>query len=174
MSTTIILSAIVLALGRAVDLLGTWAASPDLKLETNVWMRRLGWPRTLLINVLFVLVLILVADRHAWILLGVFSALLGLRNAQLAWIARALGPDEYREKLRLWMRSARLRVILGPLLLEMTGFAILGLAVSDGSVLREHPQLWYVADIGRGIVMFGLFVGLLRGLEVFHQRRVGG
>lgn len=171
MSSADLASLSVLIAGRALDLLGTRLASPDLALESNAWMRRLGWPRVLLVNALLVPGLALLTSRHTWLWIGVFSALLGVRNAQLAWTARALHPKEHGAALDRWLRTAPLRSILGPLLLESGVLVVLGAVLMDGSVVRTHERLWYVADVGRGILFFGVFVGLLRGLELHHQRR---
>lgn len=160
-----------LVLGRLLDLAGTRAASPDLGLETNAWMRRLGWRLTLVGNAAFVAVVLLLAGPSTWIWLGAFSALLGLRKAQLAWVARALGPRDYGTALRRWLREAPLSSVAGAILLEAGIPVLLGAAILDGSALRDHERLWSVADVGRGVLLYGLFAGLLRTVTAWQVRR---
>jgi len=161
----------VLVLGRALDLLGTYCDSPGLGLETNAWMGKLGWRGTLLVNVLFVAAVGVLSGAHTWIWLGVFSALLGARNAQLAWVPHAVGEERYRSSLDRWLRTGPLPTLLASLLLEASVWVLVGAAVADGSILATHPRLWYLADVGKGILFFGVFLLALRAFELFRVRR---
>lgn len=44
----------ILGLARGADILSTWVVTPDLRLERNRLMRRLGWPGILCFNALIV------------------------------------------------------------------------------------------------------------------------
>ena len=43
--------AALLVFGRAMDLLSTWFATPTLALEGNPIVKKLGWRRSILLNV---------------------------------------------------------------------------------------------------------------------------
>lgn len=48
---TYTLCLIALALSRFLDIASTWNVSPDLKLEKNPIMRRMGWKGIIIINI---------------------------------------------------------------------------------------------------------------------------
>ena len=46
-----LLGVALLSLGRAADLLTTWFATPDLAMEGNPLVKKHGWKRSILLNV---------------------------------------------------------------------------------------------------------------------------
>lgn len=73
-----IVSVIALALGRTLDLLSTWQATPDFKLELNRWMAFLGWRKVMLVNLVVVFLCPLVLGPEASMMIAMFSALIGV------------------------------------------------------------------------------------------------
>ena len=90
----ILFNIIILGIGRSLDLFSTWYCSPNFDIELNSWMKRAGWKKVILINIVFVPVhSIIIQERN--ILWGVLSSLMALRNFQVGTMARAMGEQAY-------------------------------------------------------------------------------
>ena len=62
MNSYIILT-LILAIGRALDLISTRHLTPNFDLELNQWMKKVGWRNTILINAGLTLVFPLVFNK---------------------------------------------------------------------------------------------------------------
>ncbi|MDB6054630.1 MAG: hypothetical protein JWN25_2153 [Verrucomicrobiales bacterium] len=86
---------LILLLGRGMDFLSTWVATPNLALEGNPLMKKAGWKLGGLINV--ALVIVFSFSPSSSIMLCSTSLLVAGRNFQGAWLMRTMGEEGYRE-----------------------------------------------------------------------------
>ena len=90
----------LLVTGRGADFLSTWVATPNLVLEANPFVRKLGWRWGLVVNG------VLCGVVSLWPLPAVIfcttSLLVASHNFERAWLMRALGEERYRR----WMAEA--------------------------------------------------------------------
>ncbi|MBC8024367.1 MAG: hypothetical protein H7Y89_00100 [Steroidobacteraceae bacterium] len=149
---------IVLGLGRAADLHSTYAASPRLLLESNQWMRKVGWRNTLLINVAFVLAVPLVFGRSGTVMIAAFSSLLAYRNYTLVPLCRAIGEEGYLKAITQYHRSSSARAYSCVVLVKLAIFVSLGIAIIGIVAVDHSSRMWFVADVGRAFVFYGFFI----------------
>src|SRR6266850_1819113 len=134
-----------LVLGRGLDILSTWVATPNLLLEGNPIAKLLGWRWGLPVNFLFCLALAF------WplpgIILSTTSTLVAARNFQSAWLMRSLGEEAYRDWHIQRIQETRITLYL----LCLAGNTMLTAAV--GAVV-----IYFSA---RAVVPFGIGVGIV-------------
>jgi hypothetical protein len=86
-----------MAVGRALDFLSTWVATPNLVLEANPIARKMGWRVGITINI------VLCVAFALWplpaVVITTTSVLVAARNFQWAWLMRSMGELSYR----VWM-----------------------------------------------------------------------
>src|SRR5262245_51064735 len=85
----------VLLFARAMDILSTRVATPNLVLEGNPFAKALGWRWGIPLNIAICFLLAF------WPLTAVafstMSALVAARNFQSAWLMRSMGEEIYRD-----------------------------------------------------------------------------
>src|ERR1051326_3282578 len=158
----LMLSALIL--GRGMDILSTWVATPNLELEGNPIAKLLGWRWGLPVNFLFCVALAF------WplpaIILTTTSLLVAARNFQSAWLMRTMGEDAYREWHVQRIRETRITVYLACL----AGNTLLT-AVVGGAVVYFSARNLTLFGIGVGIVAYAGAVAFYTFLAVFRLRR---
>jgi hypothetical protein len=152
------LAALIL-LGRLGDVFSTKLATPNLVLEANPVIRRLGW-RFALASLL--LAFIPFYNTAAGVLVLVPSLLVTGSNFSKAWVLRAVGEHQYYALLRASVTRLPSWVPYSCVLASASAFALSGgilLVLSGG--LSSWPG-WFAA----GIVTYGLAIGLHGSLFV--------
>ena len=108
----ILINAIIATIGRALDIISTRYVSKELKLETNKFARRLGWPGAILIQI--PLILICSLDFYFSLFIFVWSFYLFANNLEGSWYVKQVGEDNYQQELKgLVEKSKTLRIVLG-------------------------------------------------------------
>jgi len=82
----------VILISRIGDILTTYIATPNLKLEGNPVVRKLRWPFAL---ASIFIAFIAYADRGLAVAAAVLFLLVCASNASMMWMRRTLGEDEY-------------------------------------------------------------------------------
>ena len=156
----------VLALGRGMDLLSTWVATPTLMLEGNPVAKRLGWKGGLLVN----LTICVVFARWplAAIIIATTSALVAARNFQLAWLTRSHGEENYRAWFGQRLVETPPTLFIFCLLAQTLLVGAVGGAVAYFSGLEQLVVL----GIGFGIIGYATAVLLFTLLALWRSRRV--
>ncbi|GDY20247.1 hypothetical protein LBMAG56_15920 [Verrucomicrobiota bacterium] len=157
----------LLAVGRGLDFLSTWVATPNLVLEANPIARKLGWKWSGVVN------LALCVGMALWplpaLIVVTTSVLVAARNFKSAWLMRSLGEHEYRA----WM-TARVEATPWPLFLFcMAGETLPFVAVGGALMYFESERLIPLA-VGMGNVAYGLAVAFYTLLSVWRLRRFMG
>ena len=154
----------LLLLGRGMDLLSTWVATPHLVLEANPIARWLGWRGGLVVN-LAISVLCAVWPLPA-LIVTTTSMLVAARNFQSAWLMRSMGEERYRCWVveRMWETPLSLYVscILAQTLL--TGAIGAALMFFGGDLLIP-------VAVGMGIVTYAIAVAFYTLLSLWRIRR---
>ena len=154
----------LLVLGRGLDFLSTWIATPNLALEGNPLAKKLGWKWGFLLN------LVLVAVLAMWplsaIVVATASVLVAARNFQSAWLMRSLGEDAYRE----WhvQRVQETRVTLH--LFCLAGNTMLTAVVGAALIYSSKP-LQVPFAIGMGMVAYAIAVAFYSLLAIWRIHR---
>jgi hypothetical protein len=159
----------LLVLGRTMDFLSTWIATPNMVLEGNPVAKKLGWRWGIPVNLGICVVLAF------WplpsIVLVTTSFLVAARNFQSAWLMRSLGEHIYRDwhSARVQETSASLYVfcLLGQTLLTASvGATIIWFCRDDPAPSSLVPM-----GIGMGIVAYAVAVAFFTLLAVYRMRR---
>lgn len=154
----------VLLLARGMDFLSTWVATPNLILEANPLVRRLGWRWSVPLN------LASCTGFALWplpaVIISTTSLLVAARNFEWAWLMRSMGEDPYRAWMgeRLAATSPRL------LLVSLLGQTLLVGAIGAALVWLTHGQFWGFA-IGMGLLGYAVAVLFFSSLSLWRRRR---
>jgi hypothetical protein len=153
-----------LFLGRGMDFLSTWIATPNMVLEGNPVAKKLGWRWGIPVN-LGICVALALWPTPA-IVLTTMSLLVAARNFHDAWLIRSLGEYIYRD----W-HSARVQETRASLyVLCLLGQTLLT-AVVGAAVIWFSYDLLVPTAIGMGIVAYAAAVGFFTLLAVYRMRR---
>jgi len=117
---------IVLLISRIGDILTTYIATPNLKLEGNPLVRKLRWPFAIIsIFVAFVAYI----DLDLALTVAVVFLLVCASNASKMWMMRVLGEDEYLKLYYGLVQKASLGFSLVCLWAPPFFFLVLGIAL---------------------------------------------
>lgn len=83
----------ILLVTKGLDVLSTWIATPNLRLEANPIFKRLGWKLSLLITIAYCVPVAM--WPFAAIMISTINALVAARNFQNAWMMRTMGELNY-------------------------------------------------------------------------------
>ncbi|MFX1273511.1 MAG: hypothetical protein ACFFBP_21000 [Promethearchaeota archaeon] len=107
-----IINAIIAILGRSLDIISTRYVSKELKLETNKFARRLGWPGAILIQI--PLIILGSLDFYLALFLFVWSFYLFANNLEGSWYVKQVGEEQYKNELKDQLNQSKtLKIILG-------------------------------------------------------------
>ncbi len=153
----------MLTTARGLDLLSTYIATPNLKLEGNPVAKWLGWRGGLITNLILVLLF------STWPLLAISltttSFLVAARNLQSAWIMRSLGEIQYR----LWMSDRLAESPRGLAWFCFLGEALLFGGIGIGLMVFSEERL-VPFGVGLGICGYGVAVAVFTSLSLWRTR----
>jgi hypothetical protein len=155
---------LLLVFARGADLLSTWVATPNLILEGNPLVKKLGLKWSIAFNVV---VCALAAFLPLGAIIGTTASLLvAARNFQAAWAVRTRGEEDYR----IW-REQRLSetpacLFLGCVFAEAFLLCLIGVALVWTSASAQIPL-----GIGLGILVYALAVAFFMTISLWRNRR---
>lgn len=153
----------VLAFARGMDFLSTWVATPNLVLEANPIVRKLGWRWSAPLNIF------LCVGFAAWplpaVIISTTSLLVAARNFEGAWLMRAMGEENYRTFIALRLAGASRRLFLICLLGQTLLVGVVGAAL----VWLTGGQFWGFA-IGMGVLAYAFAVLFFTCLAWWRRR----
>lgn len=157
----------LLFVGRGLDFLSTWVATPNLVLEANPIARRLGWKWGGVVNV------VLCAGLALWPLSALIvvttSVLVAARNFQSAWLMRSMGEDAYRAWMTARVEATPWRLFLFCLAGQTLPFLAVG-----GALMYCNGDRLVPLAVGMGNVAYALAVAFYTVLSVWRLRRFMG
>jgi len=126
---------VVLLVARLADILSTRLATPTLRLEANLLVRKLGWPFAWATALLCVLPYVADWGSAVAIPMIVASFFVASQNLSRAWMMRALGEEEYLAFMRRAFAKARPALVYGSIAVSSSLIASAGLLL-----LLFYPQ----------------------------------
>jgi hypothetical protein len=154
----------LLVFARTMDFLSTWIATPNLVLEGNPIVKKLGWKLSIPLNMAICI------GFAMWpfvaVIFSTTSVLVAARNFQGAWLMRTLGEASYREWQVARVREVRLSLYLFCLFAQTILTTAVGLAVFLWSAPRLVPMA-----IGFGIIGYAAAITFYALLSVWRIRR---
>ncbi|HVY68739.1 MAG TPA: hypothetical protein VHH73_02360 [Verrucomicrobiae bacterium] len=156
----------VLALGRGMDILSTWIATPRLLLEANPLARRLGWKWGAVLNV--TLCVLLAAWPMPAIVVATTSFLVASRNFQSAWLMRSMGEARYQCFIADQLSQTPWALFLFCVLAQATLVALIGAALMVYSGWQLVPF-----GVGSGMITYGVAIAFYTLLAAWRRRSSG-
>jgi len=155
---------VILAVARGLDLFSTRVATPNLILEANPIVRKLGWRWSILLNVA------VCAGFAVWplpaVIIATTSLLVAARNFEWAWIMRSMGEENYRN----WISERLAATPRGVFALSLLGQTLLFALVGAGLVWFTYGQFWGFAT-GVGMIGYAVAVLFYTCLALRRRRR---
>jgi len=151
---------VVLLIGRLGDILSTWLVTPDLRLEANPIVRRLGW------KFLWATVLIAFApyvSREVAVMLCPIFLFVSASNMSKVWAVRASGEQVAESRMAAMARNVPLSVTL--LLQVAVAFFF---CLAGGLLIFVSGLNAWGAWFGAGICVYGVIVATYGAL--YHAR----
>ena len=98
-------NAMIVIIGRSLDILSTRYVTKELKLETNKLAQKMGWKGMVLIQI----PLIIIGSLHFYFAFFIFiwSLFLFANNIEGSWYVREVGEDAYQDELRNHAKKAK-------------------------------------------------------------------
>jgi len=157
---------VLILISRLGDIGTTYFVTPNLVLEANPVVRKLGWRFALLtLTACFVPYL----SIGAGLMILVPSLMVSASNASKVWVARTMGEREYHAFLLRVAAASKLRTAIACLLVSAAFIVLLGAVLV---ALYPDPTRDYGYWFGAGIVAYGVvlvFHGSLALVRLFKQ-----
>jgi len=165
---TYLIFVFVLAVGRSLDLISTWLVTPDLQLESNQLMKKLGWRNSILLNIgvifLFPLLQLVLPGffrGQGVVILATLSALLAFRNLQFIPMVKTLGQKEYGERFVEYYRDSKPSIFWSALFVKHVVIFILGMLMISAGAVKGTESIWFVGAMGNAFVFYSFSFALL-------------
>lgn len=100
-----LLNAIIVIIGRSLDIFSTRYVTKELKLETNKIARKLGWKGIILVQI--PLIIIGCLEFYFAFFIFFWSLFLFANNIEGSWYIREIGEDEYQEELKTHLKKTK-------------------------------------------------------------------
>ncbi len=119
------INALIVILGRSLDILSTRYVSKELKLETNKLARKIGWKGMLLLQIPIVVLGAL--DFYLSFFIFFWSLFLFANNMEGSWYVKEVSEEGYQRELKTHVKNSKIwRIILGELsnVITLTGAGV--------------------------------------------------
>ncbi|MFX1294366.1 MAG: hypothetical protein ACFFD2_05870 [Promethearchaeota archaeon] len=170
---------IITTLGRMLDLLSTYYITPNLELETNRLINRLGWKGSILLQI--PLIVFGAFFRLIAVFFFIWSVIITSSNISGSWFVRNLpgGDKKYAELLKNSAKKAKLRYIIldetPPLVLFLApnGFIWIWIQLEVGNILDLIVQETFVSFvlIVTGVLMLHGIMSFVRNVLYINGLR---
>jgi hypothetical protein len=160
----------LILISRMGDIGSTWLVTPQLKLEANPVMRKLGW-RFALLTLLVCFVPYLSTEMGIMILVP--SLFVSASNTAKIWFSRAYGETEYVELLSSMARKSRLGHAIAGVLVSASFISLAGLVLLFLSPDPDRDAGYWFA---MGILCYAFVIALHGSLfmrRLFKRARRG-
>lgn len=158
---------LLLIVSRGMDLLSTWAATPNLVLESNPLVKKLGWKWGIPFS--FSICFVFAFSSLLAIIFITASVVLAARNFHNAWLTRSMGEHRYLAWYTQRVRETPVTTFLWCLFGETVLTASVGVAI-----IHFSNRLPVLVGIGLGIVCYAIVVALYALLTAWRLRRPKG
>ena len=155
----------LLLFARAMDILSTWIATPNMVLEANPLARMLRWKFGIPVNVALCFAFAFLPLTA--IIISTTSVLVAARNFQHAWLIRTYGEENYRDWFLERLEETRPELFLFCLLAQTSLTAGVGALLLLFSRWQDVVPL----GIGLGIIGYAAAVMIFTLLALWRNRQ---
>ena len=121
------INALIVIVGRSLDILSTRYVTKELKLETNKLARKIGWKGMILIQI--PLIIIGTLDFYFAFFIFLWSLFLFANNMEGSWYVKEVGEDSYQKEVKSRVKKSKTwKIILGELSYVLT-FSFAGILI---------------------------------------------
>ncbi|TFG06317.1 MAG: hypothetical protein EU539_07990 [Promethearchaeota archaeon] len=107
-----IINAIIVIIGRALDIISTRYVTKELKLETNKLARRLGWKGAIFLQI--PLIILGCLDFYFALFIFFWSLFLFANNIEGSWYIKEVGEENYKEEIKSHLKNSKTwKIIVG-------------------------------------------------------------
>jgi len=122
-----LINALIVVIGRSLDILSTRYVTKELKLETNRLAKRLGWKGMIIIQI----PLVILGSLHIYFAFFIFiwSLFLFANNIEGSYYVREVGEDAYQEELRNIVKKSKTWKIIFSEISSVLTFTLTGIFI---------------------------------------------
>ena len=154
----------IVCIGRLLDNLSTLYGTPTLKLESNPFMRKIGWRGHMPLEAL--LCVVVAFNFYASLFVFTISALATAGNFAQAWETRTFGEQQVYETKKQWARRAEPRTIYSSYILHGMIMVVIGLVI----IYFARSVTTYV--IGLALISYALVSTIYQLIMIRSIRKV--
>ncbi|MHA1148397.1 MAG: hypothetical protein ACTSR8_09135 [Promethearchaeota archaeon] len=122
-----IINALIVILGRTLDIISTRYVTRELKLETNALAQRIGWKGMILMQSIIVILGSL--DFYLAFFIFIWSLFLFANNIEGSWYVKEVGESEYYEELKGNVKRAETWRIIFAEMSYILNFSVAGVLI---------------------------------------------
>lgn len=139
-----LINALIVIIGRSLDILSTRYVTKELFLETNKLARKLGWKGMILIQL--PLVLLGSLDLYFALFIFMWSLFLSANNLEGSWYVKEVGEEEYKEELKEEVQNVKLLTLILGEISYILNFTISGiLIIVFLFIFRDLLAIFFIA-----------------------------
>ena len=155
-----LINAIIVIIGRSLDIISTRYVTKELKLETNKLAQRLGWTGMIIMQI--PIIILGSFDFYFAFFIFIWSLLLFSNNIEGSWYVKEVGEDHYQKELKSRVqKSKKWKIVLGEIS-YLLSFTLMGIFILI--FLFVSPDLLMVFFIALALICQGV-LGSLRSLS---------
>ncbi|MDI6903622.1 MAG: hypothetical protein QMC77_07805 [Methanocellales archaeon] len=154
----------IVCIGRLLDNLSTLYGTPTLKLESNPFMRKIGWKGHMPLEIL--LCVVFAFNFYASLFVFIISALAAAGNFAQAWETRTFGEQQVYEAKKQWVRRAEPRTIYSSYILHGIIMVVIGLVI----IYLAQSVAMYV--VGLALISYALVSTIYQLMAIRKLRKV--
>lgn len=122
-----LLNAFFALIGRVLDILSTRYVTKELKLETNIIARRIGWKGMILMQIPIIVLGSL--DFYLSFFIFWWSIFLFANNIEGSWYIKQVGEEEYQKEIKERLKKSKLWKIIFSELSSFLKFTLAGIFI---------------------------------------------
>ena len=122
-----LLNAFITIIGRALDMLSTRYVTKELKLETNIIARKIGWRGMILMQIPIIILGSL--DFYLSFFIFWWSIFLFANNIEGSWYIKQAGEDEYQKEIKTRLEKSKTWKIVFSELSSVLKFTLAGIFI---------------------------------------------
>lgn len=148
-----IINAIITIIGRILDIVSTRYVTKELKLETNIIARRIGWKGMILMQIPIIVLGTL--DFYISFFILWWSIFLFANNIEGSWYIREVGEEEYQKEIKSRLEKSKKWKIMFSEISSLLKYSLVGIFIII--FLFVFKDLFAVFLIALALVIQGVF-----------------
>ncbi|UCD00965.1 MAG: hypothetical protein JSV23_08775 [Promethearchaeota archaeon] len=154
-------------LGRALDMLSTRYVTKELKLETNIIAKRIGWKGMILMQIPIIILGSL--DFYLSFFIFWWSLFLFANNIEGSWHIKEVGEEQYQKEIKDRLKKSKKWKIVFSELSSVIKFTIAGIFIII--FLFVYYDLLAVLLIALALIIQGIFGTISSIIYLFNLKK---